>query len=943
MKIDSDFSWLHLSDFHTGKDDYEQSQVFKRVLSEIRGQISSGRTMDMVFITGDIANLGETCEYNEFNDNFITPLVELLGLDYLNRIFIIPGNHDVSRKKARAVMKQGVLETLPEFLDPTNDGHNLRLPLLSRFENFENHDWLLEIDRWISSDDGFSASVIPIRGKNIGVLQLNTSWLCEGSSDFMMLSPGINMVEKGLQELNKCDKIVVLGHHPLGWFIPTDSERITALFAQSNVLYLHGHLHKTRQGTQLLANHSFTSVQAGCAFDTRNSEVWVTRIVWGAFDLKKGHLYLKPRKWKSGLNEWGDDSDHIPESFKISGADEWCVPTVYAPVNSPKEKLDKPSWIPKGWDLLTKSFFEERSKELSDETILQYLEGRSPNWSDILSKKIPEREIVKELTQKLLSGIDLSEKQLVLLIGAGGEGKSTAFLQTIVNIHNVTDVKILWRYDPEQPLPIEFIKKINNSEEKWIIVSDEGDSLVNDTKNALQYLRNKGNLQIFLACRDTDWIEKRGNDTSWAQICNFVSRQMKGLNYTDAQSIVKSWTQYGERGLGKLANVSEVEAIELLLKAAQEESSDSCGSFLGAMLRVRVGDALKDHVAELMSRLDIVKIPSSSAGRTLLDALMYISVPHSFNMQFLSKSILAECFDIEEFKLRKEILKPLGEEAAAEAAGDFILTRHRAIAEATLQVGEQRFGFDAEEILCDLVSASIRANDRGASVPHLTEWRFLSTKFNEAGNASFAVRLAKAALKDDPKNSFLLVKLAQLYRETGQPEQTLNVFRSAHLAVVPNRGYFTEWAANESSVGNSAISAWLNAVSISDNIGAGFPKLRDIGFGLVGCCLSFIRLYEDFGRPVFAFGAIAADLISRSLNLDYKSYELLATQEELLTAYKERFKPAARDLMKCIYNAIKACYEQREVYENLSLPIPDDLNFQALESLVDVSRVRMPT
>ena len=63
--------WLHLSDFHVGKDDYAQRTLFDKIIEHVRGRVSAGQPPDFVFITGDLANKGLPQEYEEFCYNFL--------------------------------------------------------------------------------------------------------------------------------------------------------------------------------------------------------------------------------------------------------------------------------------------------------------------------------------------------------------------------------------------------------------------------------------------------------------------------------------------------------------------------------------------------------------------------------------------------------------------------------------------------------------------------------------------------------------------------------------------------------------------------------------------------------------------------------------------------------------------------------------------------------
>ncbi|MGT2430017.1 metallophosphoesterase family protein [Cupriavidus basilensis] len=58
--------WLHLSDFHFGKNPFEQDFSAKKLLGHLSEQKESGIEPDFIFITGDIANSGKEKEYDDF-------------------------------------------------------------------------------------------------------------------------------------------------------------------------------------------------------------------------------------------------------------------------------------------------------------------------------------------------------------------------------------------------------------------------------------------------------------------------------------------------------------------------------------------------------------------------------------------------------------------------------------------------------------------------------------------------------------------------------------------------------------------------------------------------------------------------------------------------------------------------------------------------------------
>jgi len=550
--------------------------------------------------------------------------------------------------------------------------------------------------------------------------------------------------------------------------------------------------------------------------------------------------------------------------------------------------------------------------------------------ADILSKKIPQRVIVADLVSTIGQGLGARSPQITLLLGPGGEGKSTAFLQTLWELSRRNLCKVVWRAGVDRGLPSSYVTGIGADSEPWLFASDEADSLVQDVYQAVKATGGRQNVHFFLTCRDTDWIANHGDSYLWSDVANLVEWRIRGLDYADAKAIVAAWGEFGSRGLGKLSGIEPGEAAQKLFDAAKLEAGTTDGALLGAMLRVRVGLALKDHVAALMARLERREI-QGYPGKSLLDAFALIAVPHAYNLLFLSKPILARALGVDETKLRRRVLGPLGEEAAAAAFGQYILTRHRAIAEAALDMLVNRFHFDAEDILVDLVRAAVGLAAEGVLVPDIAQWRFLSTRMFEQGNRELGARLAAAALTADPRNSFLAVKLSQLHREAGQPEQSVEVFRSSIHRAQGNRAFFTEWATSEGFVGNAAVSVWLKAVSIADATEMRPPDIKDTYLGLVGCAISFNVLFERYRKSEFLAAAVASvNLCLRLPSLPERTRELLVLELEKSRSYGDAsLRP--NQYIEAFEGGVELAYDQREVELPPSIPVPRKMTFAALK------------
>src|ERR1035441_6395809 len=211
--------WLHLSDFHVGKDDYAQRRMFERIIENAEAKKGGGFMPDFLFITGDLANKGKAEEYGLFNKEFLEPLQKALGEGISSRTFAIPGNHDVDRTKNQAFDRSEIADPKAKYFDPTEDGKVLRQLLLPRFKSFAENGRTLPKDLWCSSPEGAFGHIEVVRGIKVGIVGINTAWLSKDDNDREKLTPGKPLLEHALGKLSDCAIRIVLGHHPLDWLV----------------------------------------------------------------------------------------------------------------------------------------------------------------------------------------------------------------------------------------------------------------------------------------------------------------------------------------------------------------------------------------------------------------------------------------------------------------------------------------------------------------------------------------------------------------------------------------------------------------------------------------------------------------------------------------------------------------------------------------------------
>lgn len=278
--MSSNIRWLHLSDFHVGKDPVEQPRLFSEILAEVeRWKTEKHFVPDYVFITGDIANKGLKKEYETFRTEFLGPLQAKLDANTL--VIPIPGNHDIERPNPDGLDRSILLKPPSKFFDASKEGRTSRDQVLPRFKHYKKLMTSMGMSPdWLASNDGAAVHIRTLAGMEVGIIGLNTAWLCKDDSDKDKLSPGYRIVDAMLKKISACQIKIVLGHHPLSWWDETEERNIRSLFAEHNVIYMHGHKHRAEGRFEEGGVDQFLVLQAGAAFQAREESLWANGFSW---------------------------------------------------------------------------------------------------------------------------------------------------------------------------------------------------------------------------------------------------------------------------------------------------------------------------------------------------------------------------------------------------------------------------------------------------------------------------------------------------------------------------------------------------------------------------------------------------------------------------------------------------------------------------------------
>jgi hypothetical protein len=928
--------WLHLSDFHIGKDDYAERKIFGRIHEHVERVVKEGFSPDFIFVTGDVADKAKLGQYSVFNDEFLAPLYEIVGYELIEKTYIVPGNHDVDRSVLPAFDRTLIASPSSRFFDAIAEGARLRNQQLApRFKEFTNNISTKVPKEWIESEAGTFVDAVNIKGHDVGIVGINTAWLSKDEHDRHKLTPGIHLLEDALKSLPGCQAYIVLGHHPIDWCLDDETETFRRILGQYNALYLHGHLHKTRSMPEDGAARGFLTIQCGAAFQIRDrvKEPWVNGLLWGELDLEKRQVRLQPRHWNPDNGDWPLTTGSLPEERRQVGSDWYSfpLPSIPAPARAPQQS---PQWsTPEGWQVVEGAFLSQRRRDLDEEGAVRYFDGGTPDWKIALSPAIPRRNIVKILTDRIKAAPENGQLQVTVLIGAGGEGKSTAFLQTIVDlVESERSWSALWHFDEKKPFPPEKALLLPAGERPWLIATDDADFIVDNLYAVAQGIHSAGrsDIHFLLACRDTDWLAAKGSFKSWKSVADYREIPLAGLEPADAEAIVRSWRRFGEKGMGRLSAKDEQEAIRLLVEAAERESATGEGAFFGAMLDVRIGDELKEHLKALLSRLDERKAP----GGTLLSAFAFIAAMHAEGLDFLSRPVLAKVIGCDLRDLKPRVLAPLGREAAATTAGEFVFTRHRSIARAAVELLSTFFSYDIDQLYVDLAAAAVTSAEY---VPQLAEWRFkLSEHFQNTSRMALAIRIAEEICEREAGNIFDLTHLAKLYRDAGRPELAVKSFREFSGGVRQDRGFYYEWGTVEGSAGAQPLSVWLDAFSLADQAAGTSPDNERAKLSLAGLGVAFGELYDQYHDRAFIEGRMAVAVLGLTLRLDAttKSYFERHKAESRAEGVEDMDWPAAIEKFKVVVeSAWSLCGERNEFGQKISPPA--DMTFEGLRRLVE--------
>ena len=544
-----------------------------------------------------------------------------------------------------------------------------------------------------------------------------------------------------------------------------------------------------------------------------------------------------------------------------------------------------------GWLELTPDLLEARRTALSPEDLKRYFDGQEPEWRHALAppEQIPRRPVAVDGLAKLRA--PAADRQvLVLLVGADGQGKSTALLQMAADL--VADGHRLLFRAPGAPLDPTAVAELPRDGDGpgWILASDHANEIAQDVERAVQQLTAAGRHDVhwLLSARDVDWKAQfirqgRCLEPSWdpsVELWPILGNRVAVLSVTavttEASAGLGTWAASGTLGatadappilaawagadcLGAVAALPDAERFEALEERSTKKMGLSDATLLGASLDLRYGaEGLAAFVEHAVKRLD---------GEAVQEAFLFAAAAQVAGVDGLDLNVAADLIGVERGARHRAILAPLGAAGLAGGSAGALRPRHPAIARAAIQLlADGRLPGDLEDLYRRLVRGTARTGNDvkglAAGGAIMSCGPLLSEKLQQLGLARPAADQMACAAADEAEAEladFLLfsVARARTYRAAERPADARRLLRARIAdATTKNdwdmagRSFLHELSGPETSVGALAEGATLAGLALADAEGLGQVLMADAKVALLalGAACTEMALPED-GSP----------------------------------------------------------------------------------------------
>lgn len=348
-------TWLHLSDWHQKDKDFDRKVVRDALIEDIRQRIKidpNFAQVDFIVFSGDVAFSGKKDEYQAAKEYLFDPVLEATGLS-ADRLFIIPGNHDLDR---------GAFEMLPPALQKVLNEEECkkwladekkRSRLLEPFEEFRTF-----VSAYTGQDSPEYASIrlwSDLGGKKVALLGLNSAWMCGRNkdakgevNDYGYTLLGEPQIYDALKRITEADVRLVVLHHSFDWLVEFDRQRVKDRLGKAAHFILCGHQHLPQININQGTGGDCVIIPAGASYERRTAANprYTNAYNFVQLDLSEGTGIVHLRRWSDQRNAWLEDIDScdggkyvfdLPKDLRVNKSKAPSSATRYAVAIQPSE------------------------------------------------------------------------------------------------------------------------------------------------------------------------------------------------------------------------------------------------------------------------------------------------------------------------------------------------------------------------------------------------------------------------------------------------------------------------------------------------------------------------------------------------------------------------------------------------------------------------------
>ncbi|MBO5508140.1 MAG: metallophosphoesterase [Bacteroides sp.] len=283
--------WLHLSDLHLGSTDMS-TDMMRDELPEFLTR--EGLKCDYVFCTGDIKTAGpKDCGFTDDMAIYIKEICQVVGISS-DRLFIVPGNHDVNRDlDERKSSIEKLMFHRQGYYDPAKgiiDSADL-VNIMKGETDFK--DFLLKIfkpDR-VAMYGNPDRPHFVIETPDFNILHVDTTISYTKDQEANDLIVGTHALYKEINKVNKNKPTILLTHYPITSLLQDERKYISSILQKNEIrLWLAGHehdhvaqpihyLHQLQAGELRYENKANATFLIG-EYDHISGKVQVTAYTW---------------------------------------------------------------------------------------------------------------------------------------------------------------------------------------------------------------------------------------------------------------------------------------------------------------------------------------------------------------------------------------------------------------------------------------------------------------------------------------------------------------------------------------------------------------------------------------------------------------------------------------------------------------------------------------